>query len=107
MHLLDGPTVWSAVISVDAGTNLPSRRHSGLCEILVVHGSGHYASGQEFSEGDYLRETAGDYEPIKADKRLELFVTHHGNCIFLGSDGSDAFSIGPKAIIEQYPPLAG
>ena len=107
MHLLDKPSIWSAIIAVNMGSNLPVRRHDGLCEILVVRGNGHYASGQQFGEGDYLRETEGNYETILSDDRLELFVTHHGYCVFLDRDGDDAFFIGPETVRRQFPAAQG
>ena len=60
MNTLDKPRVWSAIVRVDARGELPKRQHTALCEMLVIGGTGKYATtGEGFSEGDYLREMAG------------------------------------------------
>ena len=100
MHSMAKPQVWSAVIRIKAGEMLPGRRHTGLCEMLVVRGSGNYMAGQQFGGGDYLREVAGDYEQIKSHDDLVLFVTHHGSCSFLDQDRSPVFELNYRTVAE-------
>ena len=79
MHALSEPPIWSAVLRIEAGSELPRRHNSALVECLVVEGSGRYATGQDFFTGDYLREDTGKYAAIVAVTDTVLFVTNHGH----------------------------
>ena len=89
MHVLAEPSVWSATLRIEAGSSLPARRNTALVEYLVIEGNGQYASGEEFSSGDYLREENGDYAAITATSEVVVFITNHGRTD-LRSDHGDA-----------------
>jgi len=98
MNILDKPKVWSSTVKISKGYTLPTRKNSALCEMLVIHGNGEYATGEIFETGDYIRETKGEYDLIQAKSDVELFITNHGATTFYGEDGEQLWKIDPDTI---------
>ena len=98
LNTIDDTTIWSTILRIDKGATLPSRNHTGLCEMLVIEGRGHYESGDVFGGGDYLREDIGDYGVITAEETILLFITHHGVCTFSLADKTLDYVLGREQI---------
>lgn len=82
LHVLDWPSVWSAMIRIPKGSHLPERENFGAAEYLVIAGEGRMVDGTRFRAGDYLREGAGVKPKIRAEADMEVFTTNHGRTVF-------------------------
>lgn len=70
----------TTLIKMMPGIELPSHRHVGLEECLVIQGDFHVGS-EEFGPGDYRRAMAGtiDQSPFSINGTLLLIVSHGGH----------------------------
>ena len=100
MNVLGHPSVWSTTVLIKKGHSLPLRENTSLCEFLVISGQGKYTSGQAFGEGDYFRETKGEYEQIEAIEDVVLFLTNHGSTSFFDGERNVIWNANSNVISE-------
>lgn len=100
MNILDKPNVWSSTILIKKGCLFPKRKNSSLCEFMVISGEAKYLSGETFKEGDYFRESEGEYNGIKAITDTVLFLTNHGVTSFIGANNKVLWESTPITIKE-------
>ena len=76
----EGRGTVTTLIKMMPGIELPSHRHMGVEECLVIEGDFHVGS-EDFGPGDYRRAMAGtiDQTPFSINGTLLLIVSHGGH----------------------------